>query len=343
MRKEIISPFKSWWEFLLANLLLGFVCSFFFINNYSVMNILIGGFWGMCISLTQWLGHAYLQIKIEQKYSWLEYPGRRVVLTFLSILFYSVFAYLTVQSLMNLIFFNHIPKYLYTVNIYWGIPILISLFISVVAGAIGFFISWQKSVFKQEQLKNEVLNYKYEALKNQINPHFMFNSLNVLSDLVYDDQKLAIKFIHQFSDIYRYVLENRERELVSLEEELEFIKKFIFLLKIRFDQKLEVEIDVPFNKDELIVPLALQLLIENAVKHNEISSQNKLTITIKKDAEKIVISNPIQLKNNPENSKKIGLKNLEQQYQYFTDMPVKWSGNNGLFKIEIPVLKQLAE
>jgi len=127
-----------------------------------------------------------------------------------------------------------------------------------------------------------MLAYKYESLRNQINPHFLFNSLNVLSDLVYDDQVLAIKFIRQLSDLFRYILDSRDKELVPLSEELEFIRSFTFLLKTRFEQKLTIDIEVQPGQNDYIVPMTLQLLIENAVKHNEVSEAFPLRIQIRK-------------------------------------------------------------
>ncbi|RUM64384.1 MAG: histidine kinase, partial [Sulfurimonas sp.] len=130
---------------------------------------------------------------------------------------------------MYYVVIGSIPEYMKHLNSeFWLYPIFISLTIAFFITGISFFKSWKKEVLEKEKLKNEMLTYKYEALRNQINPHFMFNSLNVLSDLVYEDPKKAERFIHKFSDIYRYVLDSREKELVPLEEELNFINKYIF-------------------------------------------------------------------------------------------------------------------
>lgn len=280
--------------------------------------------------------------KIEAKYSWFEKPTLRFIWTFTSIIVYSTLAYLIVQSFFNLIIFGKIPWYLYSLNTYWLLPIIISLFISVTAGSIGFFTGWKASLVEQEHLKTEMLNYKYETLKNQINPHFMFNSLNVLSELVYDDQKLAVSFIHQFSDIYRYVLDKRNEDIVSIEEELKFIAKFVFLLKTRFDEKLIVNIDLTTSKDEMIIPLALQLLIENAVKHNEVFKSFPLCINIKRIGDFIAVSNKIRLKQNSgEDSKLIGINNLKQQFKYFTETPVEIDSNSDYFIVRLPILKTI--
>lgn len=340
---ELIEPFDKFWKFLLVNLVIGTVfCTITFDQMFaSVTNFTIGVIWSTAIFMSQWLGHSYIQTQIAKKYSWIDKTFQRMALTIISIVVYSVSAFLAVQIIMNLIVFQEVPDYLLNPNFKMlRLPVIISFFVSLIAAAYGFFVSWKASIVEQETLKREMLSYKYEALRNQINPHFMFNSLNVLSDLVYDDQKLAVNFIHQFSDIYRYVLDSREKELVPLEEELDFIEKFIFLLKTRFENKFEVDLDIQVENKDLIVPLALQLLIENAVKHNEVSSANPLKISITRSGNYIVVSNPIKLKKTGDDSKKIGLKNLQQQFSYFTDKELTISTQNNLFTVTLPILKE---
>ncbi|MCG8576258.1 MAG: histidine kinase [Flavobacteriales bacterium] len=341
--KELTEPFKKPWHFVLVNVMVGFIMAIVSINDAfaSPKYILVGTIWGTVIFSTQWLGHAFIQNLLAKKYSWVERPAARLILTIISIIAYSISAFILVQVLMNLAVFGEIPQWVLTVNFYtYGIPVIVAFLVSLFVAAYGFFFSWKSALKKQEELKTEMLSYKYESLRNQINPHFMFNSLNVLSDLVYDDQKLAVKFIHHFGDIYRYVLDCREKELVSLKDELAFIEKFLFLLKIRFEEKLQIEMDIPAEADDLIVPLSLQLLIENGVKHNEISTQNPLTIRLKRDGNKITVSNQIQPKQSREDSSKIGLKNLKQQFLFFHEDEIVVEDQDGIFKVEIPILKK---
>lgn len=339
MSKNIIYPFHSWWAFILTNLGFGAILTLLFFNfNYSFQKMAIATIWGAAIFVSQWLGHAYIQGLIGEKYNWLHFPGRRFIWTIISVVLYSVFAYAFVQAAMNWIILGIPPREsLPSEWSFWLIPVSISFFISMLTGTIGFFTNWKKSELMQEQLKSEMLNYKYESLKNQINPHFMFNSLNVLSELVHEDQNLAVKFIQEFSDMYRYVLDSRDYELRPLKEELEFLEKYIFLLKIRFEDKLNVEIDLPFSQSDLIVPIALQLMVENAVKHNEVSSQYPLKIKLYKNKNWIVIENKIQLKLTKEPSNKIGLKNLEQQYSFF-EKHIEVEKNDRIFMVKIPLL-----
>ena len=340
MKKNIISPFKSWWAFLLANLGMGAIITIVFFNtDNSLSQIVMATLWGATIFISQWLGHAYIQGQIGKKYDWLNYPKERFLWTVISIPLYSVFAYAFVQALMNWIIFGTSPQDTLSFKwSFWLIPITISFIISMLTGAIGFFTNWKKSELMQEQLKSEMLNYKYEALKNQINPHFMFNSLNVLSELVHEDQDLAVKYIHQFSDLYRYVLESKDHELRPLTEEVNFLEKYIFLLKIRFENKLAVNVSLPDIEDELVVPVATQLLVENAVKHNEVSTAFPLTINISKKDGYIIIENKIRPKSTKEPSNKIGLKNLEQQYAYFSKKIII-EASSKTYTVKIPLIK----
>jgi sensor histidine kinase YesM len=340
MSCKIVHPFKNWFTFILANLGLGLIIALAFFNfESSFKSLVIATLWGATIFITQWLGHAYIQEQISKKYDWLTFPKQRFIWTVISIVLYSVFAYAFVQALMSWLILGTSPsKSLSGEMSFWIIPISISFIISMLTGAIGFFSNWKKAELMQEQLKTEMMTYKYEALKNQINPHFMFNSLNVLSELVHEDQDLAVKYIQHFSDMYRYVLESKDHELRPLIEEVAFVEKFIFLLKIRFEDKLVVKMDLHDNSDGLIVPMALQLLLENAVKHNEVSKTNPLAITITKKQDWVIVENKIQLKLSTEPSSKIGLKNLEQQYSFF-DQKVIIDKSDDLFTVKIPILK----
>jgi two-component system LytT family sensor kinase len=151
---------------------------------------------------------------------------------------------------------------------------------------------------KGEQLKQEAVQAQFSALKNQVNPHFLFNSLSILSSLVETDTKLSVQYINRLSKVYRYILEQRNDEQISLKSELEFVDSYLFLLKIRFADKLKVMIDIPENDTARfrIPPLTLQLLIENAVKHNQMSTEKPLVVSIRKSGEYLLISNCIQLR-----------------------------------------------
>jgi len=296
--------------------------------------------WTFSISITQWIGLGFIYRLIDRKISWIKAPVKKVFVQIFTFLAYSIFAYVVMQFVNYYIWRGILPSQSWP-WIVSSIPVtvFISLIISLIFTAIGFFFAWKNSVIQAEKLKAEMMVYKYESLRNQINPHFLFNSLNVLSDLVYDDQATAVKFIRQLSDLFRYVLDSRDKELVPLKDEIEFIRSFIFLLKTRFEEKLEIIIDVQSDTKDYIVPMTLQLLIENAVKHNEVSETYPLRITIRKNKDYLEVINGLRPKNAGEDSKKTGLRNIVQQFAFFCDRPIEILPSEEQFMVRIPILK----
>jgi len=298
--------------------------------------------WIFSICITQWAGLQLIYDYIDQHISWIKTPVKKTVVQIAAFLTYSITAFILVQMFNYKVWMNITPAKSWSLII-MAVPytLLISLIISLIFTVVGFFHSWKKSFIQAEKLKVEMLAYKYESLRNQINPHFLFNSLNVLSDLVYDDKELAVKFIRQLSDLFRYVLDSRDKELVPLGEEIEFIRSFTFLLKTRFEQKLKIDIEVQPDQNDYIIPMTLQLLIENAVKHNEVSEAFPLRIIIRKTGEWLEVENNLQLKNVGDNSKKTGLKNITQQFAFFSEKPIKIISSDESYKVRVPILKSL--
>jgi len=307
----------------------------------SFKHFAIGFIWSWVVWITLWFGNAYLGDWLSEKISWIEKPLQRAVAGIIGLIVYSILAFSIVHVIMNGLIFNapivdslkwlgiHSLKY----------ALIISGTIAMVVHAIAFFMNWKESKIEAEKLRAEMMTYKYEALRNQINPHFLFNSFNVLSELVYEDQGLAVKFIKQLSDIYRYVLDSKDRELVSLQEEVDFIKKFGFLLQTRFENNLKINIEIKTANDELIVPMSLQLLLENAVKHNEVSSQFPLLVEIKRIGDSIQVKNSLKKKSIRESGSKTGLQNIIKRYKYLSNKQVLVKEKNDEFIVEIPILK----
>ncbi len=219
------------------------------------------------------------------------------------------------------------------------VGVLITIILVTIQISVHFFNRLKLSLVEIELHKKESLQAQLENLRSQINPHFLFNNLSVLSSLVYKDQDKAVDFIDQLSKVYRYVLENKEKELVDLNTELKFIESYCFLLKIRFGENIKFEIKVsPSEAEKFIAPMALQLLIENAIKHNEISEELPLTVKLFVQGNYLVVSNPIQLRKGFVESSKTGLKNIIARYSYFTDEPVNIESGNNEFVVKIPIL-----
>ncbi len=338
---KYVNPYSKLWKLFFANFVISLVVVVLFWDNYttSFKEFAITIIWAYSICFTQWVGHVYINNKLNERFSWRHKPALRIIFGVVFVIGYAVIAYLIVQFILTRIFFGSYPEnfWEWTVNssIY---AIIISAGVTLLFTAIGFFKAWKKSVIEAEQFKTQMLAYKYEALQNQINPHFLFNSFNVLTDLVHEDQNKAANFIKELSSLFRYVLDSREKELVPIAQEIEFLKTFVYLLKMRFEDKLVVTIDVSISENEFIVPMALQLLVENCVKHNEVSKLKPLNILVKRSNKNIEVVNNLQPKNVGNDSKGIGLDNLNQQYIYFTDKSVVVEKSKEQFSVKLPIL-----
>ncbi len=209
----------------------------------------------------------------------------------------------------------------------------------LIGSAFLFYIIWRKSIEREQTLREENLKYKYQNLKSQVNPHFLFNSLNTLSEIVYDDAKIADKYIQKLSGIYRYILENEEIDLVPLNKEIEFVKQYFEIQRVRDNDKILLEIDFQDADEFIVVPVSLQILVENALKHNSRSEKVPLKVSIVRNNDKIVVSNNIQRKNILESKSKTGLLNLKERVKLILDKDLIYEEVNNQFIVKLPVIK----
>ena len=224
-------------------------------------------------------------------------------------------------------------------NFYFGI--WSSLSVVVTFHVIYFYNKYQKTKVKESQIVAKTESAKFESLKNQLDPHFLFNSLNVLTSLIGENPLQAEKFTTKLSKVYRYVLEQKDKDLISLEEELKFAESYMQLLQMRFEEAIEYSIPKMVSDPELkIVPLSLQLLLENAVKHNVIKSENPLQIKIYEADGYLCIENTVNPKASLEKSTKVGLKNITQRYELVSSNKVVIEKDNRIFKVKLPLLTQ---
>jgi two-component system, LytTR family, sensor kinase len=220
------------------------------------------------------------------------------------------------------------------------LAITISLMVTMFMEAKYFLSEWKTALIRSEQMKREITESQYEALKNQVNPHFLFNSLNSLTALVHKDPDKAVEFISEFSKIYRYVLDTSSKVVVELSRELDFLQSYFFLQKIRFGENLKVEINIPSEKlHSFVPPLSLQLLAENAIKHNEISSAKPLHIFISTEENFLVMKNDLQRRDEPVDSTGIGLQNLQSRYEAISDVHPEFSAKGKYFIARIPIIE----
>ncbi|MBC3847202.1 histidine kinase [Winogradskyella echinorum] len=215
----------------------------------------------------------------------------------------------------------------------------VTLTIVTVFYVIYFYNRYQKNKIKEQKVIAGAASAKFDALKNQLDPHFLFNSLNVLTSLIEENPDAAQKFTTSLSKVYRYVLEQKNKELVTVDEELKFARTYMSLLKTRFEDSIIFEIpDKASNPESRVVPLSLQLLLENAVKHNMVTSSKPLHIKIYEDKGHLVVMNNLQPKQIVKKSSGVGLENIKQRYSLLSDRKVIINQRAKDFAVAIPML-----
>jgi two-component system LytT family sensor kinase len=224
---------------------------------------------------------------------------------------------------------------------YYTFGLVITLIVSLVFHTIYFYKALTEKKVKEQQIVAKTETAKYESLKSQIDPHFLFNSLNVLTSLIGENPKLAEKFTTKLSKVYRYVLEQKNKDLIELDEELHFAKTYMELLTMRFENAVTFEIpEKASDSDYKILPLSLQLLLENTIKHNVVSEENPLKVTIREENGYLVVSNNFNPKTIMENGTKIGLKNIIDRYHLITLKKVVVEKTAENFIVKLPLLTQ---
>ncbi len=217
--------------------------------------------------------------------------------------------------------------------------IIITFFVTLSVYAISFYKAYNENKVKEQKIIAGTANAKFESLKNQIDPHFLFNSLNVLSSLIEENPENAQRFTTSLSKIYRYVLEQKDKELVSVDEELAFAKTYMNLLKMRFENSLFYDLPATaINPEAKVVPLSLQLLLENTVKHNVVSEQRPLHIRIYVEGDYLAVQNDYQKKEVLQERQGVGLQNIINRYGIITKRKVLIAQNEKTFTVKIPIL-----
>jgi sensor histidine kinase YesM len=287
------------------------------------------------IALANAMGWLALQVdnRLDKKISWKE--------SFLTRFITGLVANLVIVNLVTISVMTFSLEA--TASEAWKIGILTVIAIFVYEIFYGWFYSYRHYAHTQvEWLRSErwQLELQFESLKSQISPHFLFNCLNTISSLLYKDSRLAEEFIRRMAETFQYVIANQKRTFVSLREELEFVKSYYYLLQVRFENNLKLEINIPKNLLESSVPpLALQMLIENAVKHNQINRDNPLLVYLSaKDNKHLLITNTKTLAHRSHSSTHVGLENIRKRYAFFTKQAIVIK-DDSKFVVELPILK----
>jgi sensor histidine kinase YesM len=219
------------------------------------------------------------------------------------------------------------------------ITILTTLFITTIHASYYFFTQWKENRLKAEKLERAGLEARYGMLREQLNPHFLFNSLNTLLSMVENDPN-ATQYVESLSDILRYGLQNRDKEAVLLRDEIAIARHYLYIQQRRFGDKLHVTMDVPESSYHFAIPpMSLQMLLENAIKHNVVSKEKNLHIDIHLTPDHyLVVQNNIQPKTDVEASTGIGLANIDSRYRILSDKEIKVNTENEIFKVMLPLL-----
>ena len=289
-------------------------------------------------------GNGFINGYLSTKWDWIKHTNQRVWAGIIASVLYTVPIVLMINYVVFVVINNNNSDTFFKGNFFWAhlFYIVLSLAVSTFLHAKGFMQNWKVAMTK-ENTKQEIVakteTAKFESLKNQLDPHFLFNSLNVLTSLIGENPNQAERFTTKLSKVYRYVLEQRNKDLVPIEEELKFAKTYMELLGMRFEDAVKFNIPDIISTNELkIVPLSLQLLLENVVKHNVVSTSKPLTINIYEKDNYLIIENNINPKEALGKSTKIGLQNIADRYGLITQRGVKIENNNKKFKVSLPLL-----
>lgn len=296
-------------------------------------------FYSIVLSLINGVYYDYLNHKVV----WKRYAKYRLIIGALGSVVLTMMGIFWIRIVINLGFEGESWEEFVQGEkpIYYVVALLITIVISVFFHAFYFYRNWQEKRVKEQKIIAGTASARFDALKNQLDPHFLFNSLNVLTSLIEEAPGQAQKFTTSLSKVYRYVLEQKNKDLVTVDEELNFARTYVRLLKMRFEDSIVFNIPEKSSVPEAkIVPLSLQLLLENAVKHNVVTTAKPLHITVEEKDGMLVVSNNLQEKQVVKKSSGVGLQNIKQRYNILTDRAVEIKASNTQFSVALPMLTQ---
>ena len=295
----------------------------------------------MLYSVVLYFANALIFIQLDKHFEKNRFHLKRLVIGFLASFFVSGLAIFFLRMLEDVGFENKtIQEFIQNeMPANYVVAMVITIIVSLVIHLVYFYKSYQENKLKEQKIIAGTASAQFESLKNQIDPHFLFNSLNVLSSLIEENPESAQKFTTSLSKVYRYVLEQKDKELVSVAEELKFAKTYMNLLKMRFENSITFEIPEGFDNEEAkVVPLSLQLLLENCIKHNVVSEAKPLHVKITIENNQLVVTNNLQKKEVLSDRKGVGLQNIVNRYAILTKRTVLVEENEQEFKIFLPIL-----
>lgn len=320
---------------------IGLIALVFFIlyRTNAARDIYLYTSWIVVVISLILLSNRLLTIRLDRKLPWLTYGNSRF------------YWQLGIGILLSLIIINLsylILKFTLTQDPPDGDQILAMNVIGIVLllptismnFGIQFLKNWKNAQVSSETFQKESIKAELTALKNHLDPHFLFNNLNVLSSLISKDKKQSQRYLEKFAEVYRIILQSSSEELVALHEELDFISAYMYLLQIRFEETIQLNVNIPNEaKNTYLPPLTLQMLIENAIKHNIVTETKPLRIDISVQDETVVIQNNLQEKKvAAHQSSKSGLKNIKRRYAHFSDIPIEVFKTESSYIVKVPLI-----
>ena len=294
----------------------------------------------MLYGLSLYFTNAILFIYLDEKFQVERFSLKRIVIGFLSSFLISIVVIFLLRVFQDVIIAQHSFSEFWsseTISNYYFSTFL-TFIITFSFHVFYFYKAYNENRVKEQKIIAGSASAQFESLKNQIDPHFLFNSLNVLSSLIEENPEAAQKFTTSLSKVYRYVLEQKDKELVSVEEELKFAKTYMNLLKMRFENSITFEVPEFENDEAKVVPLSLQLLLENCIKHNIVSEKKPLHIKIYIQENELIIENNKQIKEVLQDRKGVGLQNIVSRYAILTKRNVIIQESETIFKVKLPIL-----
>jgi hypothetical protein len=285
--------------------------------------------------------NAYYNDFLSKRYSWETQTQKRLWYGAIGSILLTVLSFGLSRVLVEVVIYGHTLQAFIKGEDYGSyiFTLIIAILVSAILHAFYFYKALQDTKVKEQKIIAGTASARFDALKNQLDPHFLFNSLNVLTSLIEEDPNQAQKFTTSLSKVYRYVLEQKNKDLVSVDEELQFAKTYVKLLKMRFEDSIVLHIpEACSNPEAKIVPLSLQLLLENAVKHNIVTSQKPLEIRIFEEGGMLCVTNNVQEKQVVKKSSGVGLQNIQERYGILTDRKVFIGKANDVFQVRLPML-----
>jgi len=309
------------------------------ITNGKDLLILFG--YNQLYAVFLYMANAYFIVFLQRKFHGAFFTYKNVILGLTGSVFVTIFTLMVLRVITEMIIEGkQFSEFIAGERLqYYYVSFLISIVITGIFYSVYYYRHTQEKKVKEHKIIAGTAAAQFDALKNQLDPHFLFNSLNVLTSLIEENPEAATRFTTALSKIYRYVLEQKNKELVTVAEELKFAKLYISLIKMRFEDSIVFTVPEHINNPEAkVVPLSLQLLLENAVKHNQVMPSKKLYITITEKEGNLIIRNNVQPKKVLKAGSGVGLQNIRRRYYLLTDRVVTIQQNDKEFSVAIPML-----